>query len=344
MDNTNNIFIISKNQIDRVYRRWPEIANNALEREINIKELEPSMLVVAGMGGSGTTADIISDLMHNSDIPIYTIKGYSIPQFVDNNALIIAISVSGNTEETLNIAKEAYKKNINLIGVSAGGLLERFCTKNNLMHIKITQHLAPRYSLPDVLFTTLNLISNIDSLQWLRDDAKSAINIMKNISKIIGVNNDKNIAKTIALYIGNNIPVTYTSPLLKSVGIRFKNSLNENAKILSITADIIEASHNEIAAWSNKHEYKAIIVKSSIDTPAINNRFEIFNEILNEYGHDVLSLPQFSNNIFCDIISFIYILDYASIHLAALKGVDPLSIEPINKLKERMREYNYVQC
>ena len=94
----------------KVYDRWPQIAKDSYQ-----KELEPidfggiSHIVFAGMGGSGALGDIFAAILSKSFIPVTLVKGYTLPKTVNSSTLVVATSVSGNTEET-NIVLDSAKK------------------------------------------------------------------------------------------------------------------------------------------------------------------------------------------------------------------------------------------
>ncbi|MDY6915956.1 MAG: SIS domain-containing protein, partial [Candidatus Cloacimonadota bacterium] len=62
-------------------------------------------IVICGMGGSAISGDIAAAAF-NSIIPISVVKDYNIP-YVDEKTLVICISYSGNTEETLSCLQQA---------------------------------------------------------------------------------------------------------------------------------------------------------------------------------------------------------------------------------------------
>ena len=322
-----------------VYNEWARYAEEAMNVDIDM--LNANRLVLSGMGGSGTTADIISNVLYdNSDIPIHIVKGYHLPSFIDKDTLVIAISVSGNTEETISVFAEAYAKDAQIIGVSSGGLLEKLCKVYGFKHVKIKQHVAPRYSLPSILFATLRIVARIDGFGWLDDELLHAKDIMYKVKdEIINAN----LAKELAKLLRDKIAAIYTSPSSTSIGIRFKNSLNENAKTFALTSDIIEASHNEIVSFASKDSrFMPIFVKSPIDGDEVNTRFELFKRVVSDYGYDVYEVPIFDDHLLANIIASIYMLDYASIYLACIKGIDPLPIDAIMRLKDLMKGYNYL--
>src|SRR3989338_743690 len=67
-------------------------------------------IVVCGMGGSAVGGDLLKAYMHDSKIPIFVVRDYKVPNFVDENTLVFAVSYSGNTEETIAAFEDAVKK------------------------------------------------------------------------------------------------------------------------------------------------------------------------------------------------------------------------------------------
>ena len=105
-----NLEEIDSKKMYEIYDIWPDIARKAFEtnyEKLDIKDIDH--IVFAGMGGSGSVGDTIGAILSKEDIHVTNIKGYVLPKTVDSNTLIIATSVSGNTNETLEILKIAKK-------------------------------------------------------------------------------------------------------------------------------------------------------------------------------------------------------------------------------------------
>jgi len=56
-------------------------------------------VVIAGMGGSGIAGKIFQELYTKQ--PVNLVTSYDIPEYTGKKTLFIAISYSGNTEETI---------------------------------------------------------------------------------------------------------------------------------------------------------------------------------------------------------------------------------------------------
>ncbi|MFQ5920979.1 MAG: hypothetical protein ACE5JV_03075, partial [Nitrososphaerales archaeon] len=118
------ILALDRSSICAAYDSWPEYCREAFNRSIDVDEnlfKDVSSIVFSGMGGSGTTGDIIADWMRlKCEVPIHIAKSYHIPAFVNERTLFIAMSVSGGTEETLTTLSEAISAGARIVAVSQG--------------------------------------------------------------------------------------------------------------------------------------------------------------------------------------------------------------------------------
>ncbi|MGH9933595.1 MAG: SIS domain-containing protein, partial [Nitrososphaerales archaeon] len=176
---------IDKSSICSAYDKWPEYCKNAFTRNIDVDEklfANVSSIVFSGMGGSGTTGDILADWMRlKCKIPIHVAKNYHIPAFVDDKTLFIALSVSGGTEETLTALVEAASAGAKIIAVSQGDEMEQICKRKKLFHLKIQQRILPRVTLPEVVYSVLNLLARSTFLDGLKDQIQNSIQSMEEV-------------------------------------------------------------------------------------------------------------------------------------------------------------------
>ena len=64
---------------------------------------EINNVLICGLGGSGIGGTIVNDIVSpKARIPIAATKDYSVPNFVNENTLVLANSFSGISEETLS--------------------------------------------------------------------------------------------------------------------------------------------------------------------------------------------------------------------------------------------------
>ena len=106
----------------KVYDIWPQIAREQYETDLNgIDFGEISHVVFAGMGGSGTIGDVFSAILSKTNIHVDVIKRYLLPNTVDSKSLVVTMSMSGNTEETLSILSKAFDLKCKVVAFSDDG-------------------------------------------------------------------------------------------------------------------------------------------------------------------------------------------------------------------------------
>lgn len=318
---------IDQSKIFQVYDNWPEHAKKSYSEFNTDNSIAiPKHIVFAGMGGSGTISDIFSSIFSKTEIHIDVVKGYNLPKTANENTLVITISVSGNTVETLEILKQAHEKGCKTFGFSSGGRMESWCKGKSIKFYKIPMIHSPRASLVSFLYVILKILKKITPLSEndIFESIEGLIQQKKNIS-ILNLN-EKNLSLTIAEFI-IDLPVVYYPYGLQSAAIRFKNSLQENTKIQCIAEDVIEASHNGIVPWINPTSFNPIFIQGTDDYIKTKERWDILQKFFEKEGIKFLKISSIKGNILSKIINLIYLLDYSSIYLAIIRGENPSPVK-----------------
>ena len=321
----------------KVYDNWPNIAKSYYEKKfekINFTGIKH--IVFAGMGGSGALGDIFSAILSKTDIHVNVVKGYNLPNTVNSNTLVVAISISGNTDETLQILDLAHNQGCKLVAFTSGGKMEQICEEQNIQFRKIEEFHSPRASFPSFLYSILNILSPI--LPIKKNDVLKSIEKLGDTQKIISSNNisESNPSLSLAKWI-NYIPLIYYPWGLQSVAIRFKNALQENSKNHVIIEDIVESCHNGIVAWEKKSDVQPILIKGVDDHIKTNEKNKILKEYFQENNIEFREIKTIEGDILSKIINLIYILDYCSIFKAILIKIDPTPVKSIEFIKNKLK-------
>ena len=336
-----DVSLIDYSHIYPIYEKWPEHFAKASSMRMQTDH-SPEFyrsVVLCGMGGSATSCDILGDLLHHySNMPFAIVRGQNLPTFADKHSLVMIKSVSGNTEESLSMAEMAVKRNCEVICISAGGKLQDFAKKNGCKHVNIPSLSLPRASLPYLIMPSLNIIDSFLT-RSLKDEVSSIPASLSKIAKEIDVSvpYETNIAKQMAAFLHGGFVFCFMSPYLSSVGTRFKNSLNENAKLHCLKESILEASHNEIVPFTYKNfglAPKALLLRWAGDPAMIKERFKKVNSLFEQTQTPVMEMQAFESGLTSAIISSMYILDFATIYLAISSGIDPSPTPAIDILKK----------
>ena len=130
-----------------------------LHKQIDFGDI--THIVFAGMGGSGAIGDIFYSILSKAKIHVTLVKGYHLPSTVNSETLIVATSISGNTEETLSVLELATNTKAKIVAFSSGGKMKDFCLKNSLEFRQIQMEHSPRVSFPIFLYSMLKILESV---------------------------------------------------------------------------------------------------------------------------------------------------------------------------------------
>lgn len=318
------------------------IARNAIR---GVKFHKILNIVISGMGGSAIGGDLVRMLtLNRSLIPIIINRDYGMPAFVDEKTLVIASSYSGNTEETLAAYREAKRKNAKIIAITTGGKLKENAMADEVPVITIPKGLPPRAALGYSFFPLLIVLEELGIISNNAYDFEETINFLKEIREtfIPEILEKDNEAKRLAKKIFGKIPVIYgISGLTDVIALRWKGQFNENAKHPAVFNAFPELNHNEIMGFEGDEKLlknlEIVILRSARENDRIVKRVEITAELIKNKVSGITEILPKGNSPLCEMLYQIMYGDYVSTYLAILNKKDPIEIESINILKERLK-------
>jgi len=327
---------IDTQKIYEIYDKWPEIARESFVKQIKKFDVQDiDHIVFAGMGGSGSIGDVIGAILSKEDIHVSNVKGYILPKTVDSKTLIVTTSVSGNTRETMTVLEKAKNSPAKIAAFSSGGMIKEYCQRNNIFHQEISMIHSPRASFTNFLYGIINTLETI--LPIKRSDVLESISILDITKKNISSENltESNDSLKLAQFV-KEIPCLYYPAGLQSAAIRFKNSLQENAKMHVIAEDVIESCHNGIVAWKKNSDVYPILIKGQDDYIKTKERWSILEEFFDKKGIKYFSINSVNGNILSKIMNLVYIFDYATVYFSILNSIDPSPVDAIDYIKSRL--------
>jgi len=320
----------------KIYDDWPNLAKKAYNSDLESIHFEGiDHIVFAGMGGSGTIGDMFASIMSKSKIHVNVVKGYVLPKTVDSDTLVVVTSVSGDTAETMSVLESAHKLSCKIIAFSSGGKMQKYCAKNMIQHRIVPKYHSPRASFTSYLYSMLKVLHT--TLEINQEDILESISELEKLSKkICSLNLTENnpslrLAKAIT-----GIPMIHYPFGLQSAAVRFKNSLQENAKIHAIVEDIIETSHNGIVSWEKESNVNPILIIGKDDHIKTKERLEIIKNYFKQKNIQYVEIFSINGTILSKLISLIYLLDYLTIYKSILDKTDPSPVDSIDFIKTRL--------
>lgn len=328
--------------MDTLVARFTEQLNEALEIGKNAK-ITPSKhpiknVFLSGLGGSGIGGNFVAEFLKDElNIPYIVNKGYDIPAFVGPETLAIASSYSGNTEETLNAVDQMLASGAKVVCVASGGKLIEIAKEKGLDYIQLPNNWpSPRaclgFSFVQQLFILhkLGLISD----KSIHSVASSVLLLNAEIDDI------QSKAKMIANMLFGKMPVIYITDRMESVAVRFRQQINENAKMLCWHHVIPEMNHNELVGWRSKNDDLAVIFfRNKDDHPRNQMRIDINKEIIGNYTSSLIEVYSKGNDLIERSMYFVNLVDWITVYLAEIRKVDSIEVKVIDYLKSELSKF-----
>jgi glucose/mannose-6-phosphate isomerase len=335
----------SKKMLD-VVNRFPEncldaiqMANKIDTSSFNGKHFKN--ILIAGMGGSAVGGLLIRDwLKFSCRTPITVLRDYTLPNFVDEDSLILAVSYSGNTEETISAVKEGLERKTTIITFCSGGELEQIAEDNDLTLFSFPKGYQPRAAMPYQFFTIAVVLNKLGLIGESWDEVEEAIKVVANLRKELqpGALVKDNPSKRLALEVRDYIPLIYGSSIHEAVAYRYNTQFNENGKSPAGTSFFPEAFHNSVMAGEGRRELLrhlcALIIRDPLEKPQMAAKIDKFIRILETRFAKVVEVESRGEGRLARILSAMYIGDYTSIYLGLLYGKDPSTTDSIDTLKK----------
>jgi Bacterial phospho-glucose isomerase C-terminal SIS domain len=224
-------------------------------------ETRPRTIVVAGSGGAGGSTfacDALAAICGTgTPVQVTGVSGWQLPGWIGATDLVIAVSRSGHTAETMALATEAARRGCDLVGVGApGSPLEALTAQARGTFIPVTT-VGPARAMPWALTVPLLVCAARLGVARIEDDAyEAAAAAMEDVSHQCRPSSESfvNPAKSLALDLVGSLPVIWGgSPIAVAAGRRFASQLAANAKYPAIFGLLPEAGHDQVAMFDGPY-------------------------------------------------------------------------------------------
>jgi glucose/mannose-6-phosphate isomerase len=304
-------------------------------------------VVVLGMGGSGIAGDVLAAVANSTlPVPVLVLKQIRTPRFVGPRTLAFAVSYSGDTDETLQMAAGALDSGARVVAVSRGGALESLARARGGVHVPCPDGYLPRAAVGALLtplFVALQHIGLLpDAAEWL-DQAGRQLSARRDKCRP-EVEAPANPAREIARRIGTTIPIFYGGGALGAVAAqRWKCDVNENAKAPAFWNAYPELDHNEICGWGQhgdvtRQVFTLVELRHGFEHEQLERRFTLTRALIEEALAQVLDVRAEGDGRLAQLLDLMYVGDWASCYLALDHDVDPGPIDTIFQLKDALEE------
>ncbi|MDQ1725303.1 MAG: glucose/mannose-6-phosphate isomerase [Frankiaceae bacterium] len=340
--------------------------SSALAREVDLSDIRdggrPRALVVVGMGGSAIAGDALTALAGiASPMPIVTLRSYELPGWVGAADLVVGVSCSGSTEETLTVMVEALRRGCRLAGVgAAGSQLHDTVERSRGPFIAVSAGgRQPRANMWALTLPLLFIAQAAGALTVSPHDIEATAARLTEVSQTSRPASESfvNPAKSFALQLAGSLPVVWGgSPVAAVAAYRWQTQFAENAKYPLISGTVPEANHNQVVTLDGPFAGSApvdifadpedgapestrlrlILLRDPTEHARVALRMDASRELADERGIPVTEITADGDSDLERLASLVAYGDYVSTYLAIALGIDPTPVATITALKTRI--------
>lgn len=330
----------------------------------------PRAVVVTGMGGSGIVAEVTAAVTGRTcPVPVVAHRGHRLPGWVGPMDLVVAVSCSGATEETLSALDEALRRGARVVTVGAAGSpLAARSEQERAVHLPVDAHgRMPRANLWGLATPVLLVADALGLADAPRAMLEAVADDLDADSERYGPGSVsyENPAKQVAMQLAGSLPYVWGSSDLASVAAsRAAAQLAENAKYPAVHGALTEVHHNQVVVMAGRFgelaaedaeelfrdrvtespegsrfpRMRILLLRDTEEVPEVARRRAATVTLAEEYGVPVDEVAAVGEHPVARLASLVSTLDFASVYLAMLQGIDPSPIAPIVALKAAPRE------
>jgi glucose/mannose-6-phosphate isomerase len=315
----------------------PDQLRDALWR-IESARLEPAAaagVMVCGMGGSAIGGDLAAAALGDRlTKPFFTVRGYELPSWATPEWTLLCSSYSGLTEEALACFAAGEALGARRVVASTGGPLVAAAREAGVPVVGLPGIFQPRAAVAYMFAVALEVAALAGAAPRLHTEIDAAAAFLSAEAEAL-----QSRAAEIAARLAGAIPVVYGADLTAPIAHRWKTQANENAKLPSFYSELPEADHNEICGWAGAagvDRLAAVFLEDRDQHPRARRRFELTAATVAADAAAVVRVETAGETRVARLMWATMLGDLVSLKLAEERGVDPFSIEPIERFKQAM--------
>jgi glucose/mannose-6-phosphate isomerase len=319
-------------------------------------DTRPRAILVAGMGGSGTAGDILAAICGaSSPVLLETVRTARLPGWVGGADLVIAVSCSGTSAETLTVATEAARRGCRLVAIGTeGSPLHRIAEQGRGTFIPVDRTRAaqlavlPRQSLWALTIPLLVIAEKFGIASIGAEIYEQTAQRLEEVSHQCRPVSESfvNPGKSLALDLDGSLPLLWgTSQLSGVAASRFACQLHENAKYPAMAGVLPEALHNQLGVFDGPFVpgpdslepapgFTPLRLVLIADEGA--NESAAITELAARRGIALSELAMAGEHPLVRLAAVIQLTDYASVYLGIASGIDPGQADAIRDMPARI--------
>jgi glucose/mannose-6-phosphate isomerase len=311
-----------------------------------IATAEVRSVAFCAMGGSAAAGDVVASAYEDrARVPIRTVRGYRLPSWCRGpQSLVVCVSYSGNTEETLTAYGEAHARECSIIAICSGGELRERAALDRIPLLAVDPSVPqPRAALGFLAGAAVRALEGVGVIPSAAGEVEQTVEILSAVGKRFApaIDSLRNPAKGMVAWLGDRIPVVWGSEgISEAAAFRWKAAFNENAKIPAFASALPELDHHEVAGWSEGWGagFRLVVLRHDDEHESVGPRVQATLAAIDGSGLQTREVHAPAGPPIASALTLMMFGDFASAYHALARRIDPAPIEAIARIKARLAE------
>lgn len=286
-------------------------------------------VLIVGRGDSAIAGELAHYAALESHLPITLWQENYLPAWVNAQTLVLAISFSGNTRETVAVAEAAVERGANTLTISTGGKL---AVLNNTLAWSILRQAQDavgdsRTAVGELAMLALAALVKVGAAQDKAAEVAEAVSALKTQRASLRAESPvmKNPAKRMAGQIMNRYAALFVTDELAPAGRYWQSKINQFAKAWAQYIPLAEADHaiqGSVFPEALVEKYMALWLRGS--RPSAQS--DLVRTYFMTSGFNTDFIAASGQSALAQLLTLAQYGDYVAYYLAMCYGVDPAAV------------------
>ena len=288
-------------------------------------------VLVLGTGAAGWVGDLLAAVAGPfMPVPLVVHKGFEPPSFVDSSTLVVAISASGDSPETVAAATTCVEAGAQLFVVTSGGRLGALADSREAPTVFLpiaASPIPPRTRVGALAVPVLKAFDTLGFFPGARDWIGAAVDQLRARRDELAA--EDNMAIDLARIIAGTMPLIYGGGVLGGVAAaRWKAQVNQSAKTPAWTGELPDVVHGEVAGWGQhgditRQVFSLVNLRHDDEAPELSEQFLAVETWTDEVMANLLTVRAAGEGPLAQLFDLALIGDVVALELAERAGIDP---------------------
>jgi glucose/mannose-6-phosphate isomerase len=315
---------------------WEQVSALSVPKEYR----DINKIVFCGMGASVYGALVLKALMGpQMPVPCEVVSDYFLPNYVDEEALVVLTSYSGTTEEVLSCAEDAKSKKAKMLVLTKGGPLAEFASDNQIPAYifdgKLNPAGVPRLGNGYSILGLIGLLNKIGIFEIEEKEVGYAIERLKEKTEDIRMQAQQDYQQLV-----NKIPIVFAAEHLSGNAQILRNQFNETSKTFSSFFLVPDLNHHlmEGLQFPEKAPLHFIILNTPNYSPKITKRMELTAEVVKQNNHSISEFKSSGQTVYDDFLETLQYGCFLTLYLGLEYKQNPAINPYVDYFKKKLAE------